>query len=244
MYISINMKTTRDYQSRLLPLAGWLNRERWRGGEFLPDGSSLDLCQEPKEIVERVRQCIVDVIAEKWDIPRWRKAHLADWEELCRCLALYRLVPVLDHNGQLFDYFEPAALATPLLAPHWWAFYDLLQNPERERLGRCERCQRFYVSSGRYTRKKFCSQQCARYNAATRYKRKLDRKLRESKLRLARRTLHRWKPRHGDWKRWLVRATKHSRTPLTLRFISRASNRGDLKEKDFFKSLKGAKRHG
>jgi hypothetical protein len=192
-----------------------------------------------REIREEVARWVTGLIEAHWNLFRWRQRDNAAWSELDKGLAQFRPSLVLMGDRRPEYFFVPADKESPELPSHWFVFVDLLMNPERERLGRCERCRRFYVSSGRYLRKKYCNRNCAQKVASTKYILKRKREERERKITLARKLLARWRPRHGDWKRWLVRAARHEKARLTLSFVTRAAKKGDLVPRRSAKKEKG-----
>jgi hypothetical protein len=178
-------------------------------------------------VLAQAGRWVSDVLAFQWDLQRWREKHPADWQQINRGLSLYRPSLILGPGGKSMYYFE-SAHDRDLLPPHWWAFAELMMNPERERLGRCDRCQRFYVSEGRYKRKRFCSRRCAHAVAASRYVGRRYAAYRQRRLALARRLLRRCGPRCGDWKARLVKATRAGPVRLTRNFLTRCELKREL----------------
>ncbi len=181
----------------------------------------------------RVRQWVGDVVTLGWDLRCWREKHPRDWHEINSCLGLYRPSIAFLHHGEPQYFFEPSDPAA-LLPMHWWAFAELIMNPERERLGRCDRCGRFYVSLGWYRRKRYCSWGCAHAVAASRYVGRCYGEYRKQRLELARRLLPHWRPCDGDWKAWLVKEAQLVKEPqadtvkLTRNFLTRCEFKREL----------------
>jgi hypothetical protein len=208
-------------------MAAWLNGEhctlmpyRLLNGHPFPQ-------PEPKEVMRQMRQWVGDVIGLGWDLERWREKYPGGWKEINDGLGVYCPCIALGEHGAPEFHFEEPDYA-PLLPSHWWAFVGLIMNPERERLGRCDRCARFYVSLGRYKRKRYCSWDCAHAVAAKRYLGRRYAEYRGERLALARRLLARWRPSDGDWKGWLVRKTQAGTVDLTRNFLTRCVSRQEL----------------
>lgn len=206
-------------RQRVAAMAAWLNGDQWRDSCYmLPDGSVFPQ-REPQPVLEQARRWVSDVLAFRWDLQRWREKHSGDWQHINDGFGLYRPSLSLGLGGKPMYWFEHVeAVALP---PHWWAFAELVMNPERDRLGRCQRCQRFYVSEGRYKRQRFCSWRCAHAVAASRYVGRRYAAYRQQRLELAQRLLPGWRPRFGDWKAWLVKRAGHSPVSLTRNFLTR-----------------------
>jgi hypothetical protein len=204
-----------------------LNDERWDQALYdFPDGTEFPYPGHPEEL-DQVRGWVCQLLASDWVLERWREGHWKEWKEIERVLRIHRPTPVLVERNQLALQFERADSYT-LFVPHVWAFIELLRNPERERLGLCERCNKFYVSKGRYRRKKFCSMRCARNATVSRYIKRRRHELRQAKINHAKRLLSGYKPSHGNWKRWLFLKTEGKKNQLTPAFLSRAVSKGDL----------------
>ena len=220
--ININMRSREKIAAKnrfeLAAIAAGLNGDRWHGPLLeLPDGNFFP--QSDPEECQIVKQWAGDLIRLGWDLRRWRDEHEKDWAHFEQGLALYRPEPYLDGAKQLkFQYLPIDTAGTPILPSRWWVFALLAGNPERERFGRCYRCQRFYVSEGRYTRKRYCSRRCAHNTAASHYGGRHYATLRKQRLAMALRLLPRWRPSFGDWKGWMVREAKGL---LTRNFLTR-----------------------
>ena len=236
MYITISMKRRAPSIQKFLrddgrkfveAVTAWLNGDPWNYPTYtLPDGILFPY-PEPKEVLDEVKGWVRQLLDLNWDLKRWRESHKGEWEYIERLMRTYYAIPVLTDRNGLMLHFECADSSLPL-GPHVWAFLELLMNPERERLGQCDRCRKFYASTGRYRRKKFCSRRCARNETASRYIARKRRELRDGRLALAKRLLSGYTRRCGPWKPWLVLKTKVTKNPLTLTFLSRAVGKGDL----------------
>jgi hypothetical protein len=214
-----------EWRRRCAAMAAWLNREPWGRCYTLPDGNLFPQ-PEPNIVLEEARRWVSDVVDCGWDLQRWREKHSEDWQRLNGGLSLYRPSLILGPRWEPMYFFEPDT--GDLLPSHWWAFAELMMNPERERLGRCDRCGRFYVSEGRYRRKRYCSRRCAHAVAANRYLGRRYAAYRERRLALARRLLRRWRPRYGDWKAWLVAQSQSGPARLTRNFLTRCVAKGEI----------------
>ena len=205
----------------------WLNGYVWNEATYtLPDGVVFPYT-ELEEVLNQVRSWMRQLLDSNWDLWQWREQHKKEWERIERMMSGYYPIPILVGRNDLTLYFEYTNSLLPI-GSHVWAFLGVLMNPERERLGQCDRCRKFYASTGRYTRKKFCSMRCARNETASRYIARKRRELRDGRLALAKRLLSGYTRRCGPWKPWLVLKTKGTKNPLTLTFLSRAVREGDL----------------
>ena len=242
LYITISMRLHRrpSLQTRIRDevrefietFAAWLNGGRSDQGKYdLEDGTPFPYTATD-EVLDQVRGWVRQLISSDWNLEKWREAHWDVWKEIERRLGGYRPAPILvsNRNGLRLDWsfcYERTDSVLPL-DPHVWAFIRLVMNPERERLGLCERCNKFYVSKGRYRRKIFCSLHCARNATVSRYMSRRRYKLRQVKINHAKRLLHGYRSSHGDWKRWLSLETKGTEIELTPAFLTRAVSKGDL----------------
>jgi hypothetical protein len=104
-------------------------------------------------------------------------------------------------------------------------FMDLIVNPEWHKLGGpCQRCDRFYVKKTS-RQKKYCSRRCGSRTTAVAATRKMREEERARKLRRAQEAANRWVKVHtrDSWKDWVS-----TRTKLTVKWLTRAVNRGDF----------------
>jgi hypothetical protein len=216
-----------DSRKFVLAVAAWLNGDPWdQEGYDLPQGTVFPY-PELDEVLDEVRGWVRQLLSSNWRLERWREINWKEWKHIERTLSVFKPVPILDDSNKLRLYFERTDSPLPLDA-HVWVFIELLRNPEREQLGLCDRCDKFYASMGRYRRKKFCSKRCARNATVTRYMGRRRHELRQVKINLSKRLLRRFGNRHGDWKRWLFLKTKGTKNQLTPTFLTRAVSKGDL----------------
>jgi hypothetical protein len=228
---------TKVYLKRLQATREWLNGRTTRYPYRLPDGSLFPQVELP-ENRKKVAEWVTGLIEVHWDLSRWRQIDQGvAWADLNEGLGLYRPSLILTGGGNPEYRFDPSD--DECLPSYCLLFADLVMNPEHERLGRCARCRRFYVSTGRYLRKKYCNRNCAQKVASTKYILNRKREARERKITLARKLLPRWTLRYGDWKRWLVRAARHEKPRLTLSFVTRAAKRGELVPRGLQERRKG-----
>jgi hypothetical protein len=106
-----------------------------------------------------------------------------------------------------------------------WMFTNLVTSPLRDRLGKCERCGRYYLSQGRYVNKRFHSRQCAWRTSAERavYRRRdTERHRKVAEAKRAIRQLVFDKPDAPDWKAWVA-----NRSGVTHKWLTRALHRGE-----------------
>jgi hypothetical protein len=116
-------------------------------------------------------------------------------------------------------------------------FAALLFSPrDRERLsdGCCDRCGRYYVRNRLY-QKKYCSEGCARnvrHSAIMKFTSSKREARHKKQLRIAATLCHRWAAsrRKQNWKRWVCTRAEGKRAGLTLKFLTRAVNKGELIE--------------
>lgn len=118
--------------------------------------------------------------------------------------------------------FDPSSWKDQALAH----FMDLIVNPQWHKLGGpCHRCGRFYVKKTS-RQKAYCSRRCGLATTAVARTRKRREEEWALKLRLAQAAASDWPTaRTGDsWKEWVS-----ARTKITVKWLTRAVNRGDLK---------------
>lgn len=101
----------------------------------------------------------------------------------------------------------------------------LFTNPMCDRLaGPCQRCEKFFVKKrNRRGYRKVCSQRCKSLIAATKSAKAAEERKRKEKLERIRAAIPRWKPRHGDWKRYVA---LEAHVPIT--FITRHVNNNNI----------------
>lgn len=105
-------------------------------------------------------------------------------------------------------------------------FMDLIVNPQWHKLGGpCERCGKYYVKKTA-RQKAYCSRRCGSVNTAMASTRRKREEQRADKMRRAQAAADNWaKVRtRQPWKRWVSMQTK-----ITVKWLTRAVNRGDLR---------------
>jgi len=116
-------------------------------------------------------------------------------------------------------------------------FAALLFSPrDRERLseGCCDRCGRYYLRNRLY-QKKYCSEECARnvrHSAIMKFTSSKRAARHKKQLQIAATLCHRWAASRNkqNWKRWVSTRAEGKRASLTLKFLTRAVNKGELTE--------------
>lgn len=106
-----------------------------------------------------------------------------------------------------------------------WMFAHLVTNPLCDKLaGPCARCGNYYVMK-RDSQRVYCSRHCGNAATATVRTAKNRREAHEEKLKQAHNAVRRWKPSTGEnWKEFVAK-----QTGLTVRWITRAVNKGELR---------------
>jgi hypothetical protein len=105
-------------------------------------------------------------------------------------------------------------------------FMDLIVNPQWHKLGGpCERCGKYYVKKTA-RQKVYCSRRCGSANTAMASTRRKREEQRADKMRRAQAAADNWaKVRtRQPWKWWVSVQTK-----ITVKWLTRAVNRGDLR---------------
>jgi hypothetical protein len=97
-----------------------------------------------------------------------------------------------------------------------------LQTYVSPRLWQCAKCARYFLAGDR-KRRLYCSRKCAGNTTAKAANRKRRAAETKEKLERAARATQAW-DRTVDWKAWIA-----AKTGLTPKFITQATNRGDLK---------------
>lgn len=106
-------------------------------------------------------------------------------------------------------------------------FMDLIVNPQWHKLGGpCERCRKYYVKKT-FRQKTYCSRRCGSVMTAAITTRKRREDQRTHKLWRAQEAANGWTtiPTRNPWKVWVS-----ARTGITVKWLTRAANRGDLRE--------------
>jgi len=127
-------------------------------------------------------------------------------------------------------WLKPAG-GKPMLNPETEAlclFHLLTVIPNCEKIaGPCPRCDRFYIKK-RASQKVYCSRRCG--NAQTAIDRTSRRRDKEHSAKLARakRAIREWKHARptDEWKQWVSKRIPE----MTPKFLTRAVNKGELKE--------------
>jgi hypothetical protein len=103
-------------------------------------------------------------------------------------------------------------------------FIELVRHPDRERLGKCQRCGRYFF--GRVGQK-CCPRprRCSSFLAAIEATKKRWKKERQAKLDLIKKAVAEWGQvkRRGDWKFWVA-----DQVGVTPKWVARAINSGEL----------------
>jgi hypothetical protein len=105
-------------------------------------------------------------------------------------------------------------------------FVDLIVNPQWHKLGGpCERCDNYYVKKTS-RQKTYCSRRCGSVLTALATTRKRRAEERAHKVRRAQAAADQWPtaPTRRPWKEWVW-----VRTKITIKWLTRAVNKGDLK---------------
>ncbi len=110
------------------------------------------------------------------------------------------------------------------LAHAAYEFADLMENPLRDRLGKCRRCGRYFLSTKGHRNKVYCTQRCGSSATAVESTRRRRRREHEEKLKRARAWLRDLVPGVTQWKEHMAR-----RANVTTRWLARAVNRGELR---------------
>jgi hypothetical protein len=106
-----------------------------------------------------------------------------------------------------------------------WLFLNLLQNPLRNDLAKCDRCREWFLNRSGHRNKRFCRRRCAVLDSVTRWVKQRRERERHEKVKRAQAAIRDWTRDKGDdWKAWVSK-----RTCLSEKFLTRALNRGELK---------------
>jgi len=186
---------------------------------YLLNGNApLELCSELRKLVET-----------------WRKSGpnldkmLRDDKVLAARVRYGRslLAPTNTGKGHLLWLPTPRGINA-----HSWKgvalthFMDLIVNPEWHKLGGpCHRCRKYYVKKTS-RQKAYCSRRCSSTMTAVATTRTRREKERARKLHLALESANRWAAlrTRQSWKDWVS-----ARTKITVKWLTRAVNRGDLR---------------
>jgi hypothetical protein len=105
-------------------------------------------------------------------------------------------------------------------------FMDLIVNPKWHKLGGpCQRCKKYYIKKT-LRQKAYCSRRCGSEMTGIAATRKRRQEERVRKLRQAQESASRWTTTRTrqPWKEWVSIQTK-----ITVKWLTRAANRGDLR---------------
>src|SRR5262249_21704427 len=99
---------------------------------------------------------------------QWQKAN-PDLDSILQSVESgthYLLISSGDGRAQPhLRFYHPVRNQEPVQEPVRYAclaFIELVSSPLWDRVGKCDRCGRYYVSEGAYLRKRFCSRSCAK----------------------------------------------------------------------------------
>jgi len=228
---------------RLASGGGWLGsgldaaEELWHVVNAL-NGKNLFSIQEGEEFGDydkRLREA-----------PPLLRRMVETWEQSGRNLAnIHREWPTLWRDLEIYFKAAPVELDFPPSggAGLWHSFFDrpggtsyqealrffllLILNPMWSRLGGpCAKCGDYYVK-GAARNRKYCSRPCATGATAIVATRKHREEERAEKLRIVDRLVDEWRIRNPkkDWKHWISEGNPE----ITVHWLTRAANRGDLK---------------
>ena len=164
---------------------------------------------------------------------RWRMAN-PDLDSTLQNVSTgthYLLISSRDGRAQPhLRFYSPIDNKEPVSEPVRYAclvFTDLASSPLRDRVGKCDRCSRYFVSEGAYLRKRFCSRNCAKSEFALKATQKRREQENEQKRRAVAQAIHALEKRRRrplDWKEWVA-----EQAGVTKKWITRAINRGEIR---------------
>jgi hypothetical protein len=110
-------------------------------------------------------------------------------------------------------------------------FIRFLVNPLSSKLqGPCARCKGYYLQK-RVNNKTYCRSQCGSGKTALASTQARRERARNVMLEIARMAVLDWKPKHGDWKAFVVRRVNASlRDHITAKWVTRVMNNGELEQ--------------
>jgi hypothetical protein len=116
------------------------------------------------------------------------------------------------------------------------SFLKIIRSPLFNTIGKCERCSTYFLNTSGHINKKYCSRSCATRNTALKSVRARRQEEQEEKIKKVRAAIQEFKqrkPKNSHWKLWVA-----ERAGVTIKWITQAFNRGDLRDA---KSLVGRK---
>jgi len=138
------------------------------------------------------------------------------------------LVPTQSGKGHLMWFPNPVGYnASSWKDQALCHFMDLIVNPHCHRLGGpCARCNKYYVKNTA-RQKKYCSRRCGSMLTAKIHTREKRDSEHSEKLHNAQSAANKWTTMKTamTWKKWVS-----MRTNISVRWLSRAVNRGELRE--------------
>jgi len=181
-----------------------------------------------RQVPLRLRAIVKAWLDSGPSLEQFRRTH----PDICRDVYQYwgevpkALVPLDDSGGAAIGLMPSPGRTTNEEALRFFVW--LITNPWCDRLaGPCVRCGNYYIR-GSVRNKLYCSRSCgtrATATAATKRARKAEH---DHKLRQALEAIRKYEKAHSkiDWKRWV--SAKEPR--ITPKFLTRAVNKGELKE--------------
>jgi hypothetical protein len=170
------------------------------------------------------------------------------WQESCRDLnALFKKYPELqkacttgkaflipDRDGKAQLAWSPTIGEVQLSPQKREAlvhFIRFLVNPLSSKLqGPCARCESYYLQK-RVNNKTYCRSQCGSGKTALASTQARREKAHKAKLEIARMAVLQWKPKHGDWKEFVVTKVNASlRDHISTKWVTRVMNNGKLEQ--------------
>ena len=220
------------------------NATKWdkRGLAFLADQAqpkSADSARTKFEdqAASKLRGFVDGWLAAGRDWQRWVEGNFAVWQAANAELSRWTFVLGADTGGMreapLIPYLQAkmalGASADLVQGFAIWYLLGVLLGGDGARVGRCDRCRKYFYSQSRRGNKRYCSRSCNRVAGATRATRLQRAAERRRKLEAARSALKRLPPRRRtSWKQFVVAAAGRSGTILTPNFLTRAVSLGEL----------------
>jgi hypothetical protein len=159
---------------------------------------------------------------------KWKAAHPTLHQKLSRVNGETSYLLLSDRDGRAWFHLKfYHSTLDPLTAAVCECFTTLVRSPLRERVGKCERCERYFLSNRSYTKKRFCSRSCSSPATATKATQVRRSREREEKLLNVRRVIDNLKLRANDSPDRLERRIA-AQAMVTVKWLTRAVNRGEI----------------
>lgn len=225
-------------ENHLRPVLWDLN---WKGEEPIPadEGFSESMSNyiEMTKYQDSLRRFVDSWIAANYDYQSWGEKNSSMKEQVEKLLesVSVRLVSEVSGRAKLIQVIPPSIFDANRSLD---GFIKIITSSLFDRIGKCNRCKNYYLASTAHE-SKYCSRSCATGATAVESTRKRLKRERDNKINRVRKAIQDFKARKvksSDWKEWVA-----NRARVTPKWITRAYNKGELKNAKELVEKKGRK---